>query len=90
MKKLLLVTALLSSTSFAFAQAAPTDKIAVTVTRAELQLIGQGLMELQYKNAAPVMNDLQAQVDANDKAVAKAAADAKAKAEEKPADATAK
>jgi len=69
----------------AFAQA-PTDKVPLSVTRAELQVIGQGLMELPYKTSAPIMNDLQAQLNAADQAAAKAAADAKVKAEEKPAD----
>ncbi|HEY8836215.1 MAG TPA: hypothetical protein VIO16_00755, partial [Dehalococcoidia bacterium] len=48
-------------TSPAFAQA-PTDKVALSVTRAEMQIIGQGLMELPYKTVAPVLNDLQAQL----------------------------
>jgi hypothetical protein len=65
----------------AFAQSAPSDKVGLSVTRAELQLIGQGLMELPYKAAAPIMNDLQAQVNAADQAAVKAAADAKAKAD---------
>jgi len=63
----------------AFAQA-PTDKVPLSVTRAELQVIGQGLMELPYKTVAPVLNDLQAQLNAADQAVAKAAADAAAAA----------
>ncbi len=67
----------------AFAQQ-PTDHVKIDVTRAELQLIGQGLMELPYKTSAPVLNDLQAQLNAADQ-VAKAAADAK-KTEEKPAE----
>lgn len=69
----------------AFAQT-PTDRVNLTVTRAELQVIGQGLMELPYKSVAPVLNNLQAQLNAADAAIAKAAADAKAKADEKPAD----
>lgn len=76
-----------------FAQTAPTDKIKLEVTRAELQIIGQGLMELPYKSVAPVLNDLQAQLNAADQAVAKAAADAKAaeaKPEDKPAEGPAK
>lgn len=68
----------------AFAQSAPSDHIKIDITRAELQLIGQGLMELPYKAAAPVLNSLQAQLNAADQAVAKSAADAKAKTEDSP------
>lgn len=78
--------ALIGAALPAFCQSAPTDKVALTVTRAELQLIGQGLMELPYKTSAPIMGDLQAQLNAADQAAAKAAADAKAKVEEKPAE----
>ncbi len=78
-----LALACLISTS-ALAQQ-PTDHVKIDVTRAELQLIGQGLMELPYKASAPVLNDLQAQLNAADLAAAKAVADEK-KAEEKPAD----
>jgi hypothetical protein len=71
----------------AYCQTAPaSDKIKLEVTRAELQMIGQGLMELPYKTVAPVLNDLQAQLNAADAAV-KAAAEAKP--ESKPADAPA-
>jgi hypothetical protein len=63
----------------------PTDKVKFEVSRAELQMIGQGLMELPYKTAAPVLNGLQAQLNAADAAAAKVAADAKA-AEAKPAE----
>jgi hypothetical protein len=81
---------LLGSAMPAFCQSpAPTDKVKIEVTRAELQVIGQGLMELPYKTAAGVMNDLQAQLNAVDQATTKGAADAKAapepKAEDKPA-----
>lgn len=81
--------ALLAVASPAFAQTAD-EKINISVSRAELQIIGNGLMELPYKQAAPVMVDLQAQLIAWDKAAkdAKDAAEAKAKAE-KPADAPA-
>lgn len=72
--------ALLGAAMPAYCQSAPTDKVSLTVTRAELQLIGQGLMELPYKTVAPVLNDLQAQLNAADQA-AKAAADAKMKAD---------
>lgn len=79
----LAAVALLALASFAFAQSAPTDKIKLEVTRAELQVIGQGLMELPYKTAAQVMGDLQAQLNAADQATAKAAAEAKTAAEAK-------
>jgi hypothetical protein len=50
----------------------PTDHLKLDVTRAELQIIGQGLMELPYKTSAPVLTILQQQLNAID---AKAAAD---------------
>ena len=59
------------------------DKIKLEIPRAQLQIIGQGLMELPYKTAAPILSDLQAQLNAFDQA---AAAEVKAKTEEKPAD----
>jgi len=65
----------------------PTDKVKIEVTRAELQMIGQGLMELPYKMAAPMLNGLQAQLSAFDAVAAKVAADAKA-AEAKPTEKT--
>jgi hypothetical protein len=67
------LAALISTAAFA---QTPTDKVAISVTRAELQIIGQGLMELPYKTVAPVLNDLQAQLNAADQVAAKAAADA--------------
>lgn len=80
----LTLACLLGSAMPAFCQPAPAnDKIKLEVSRATIQIIGQGLMELPYKTAAPVMNDLQLQLNA---AEAKAAADAKARAEEKPAE----
>jgi hypothetical protein len=88
-KKLSAALFLLGCTIPAYCQTAPsTDKVALSVTRDELQIIGQGLMELPYKTAAGVMNDLQIQLRASDDAAAKAAADAKAA--DKPADAPAK
>jgi hypothetical protein len=65
------------ATTITAAAQTPTDKVKLEVTRAELQIIGQGLMELPYKAAAPVMNDLQAQLNAYDVAAMKAAEDAK-------------
>lgn len=55
------------------------DKVPLTVTRAELQIIGQGLMELPYKTAAGPLATLQQQLNAHDTAVVEAA---KAKAAE--------
>jgi hypothetical protein len=82
----LALACLIGSAMPAFCQTAPAgDKIKIEVTRAELQIIGQGLMELPYKSVAPVLNDLQAQLNAAD-AAAKAAADPKPKVEEKPAE----
>lgn len=78
---LFLACLIVSSTAYA---QVPSDKVKLEVTRAELQVIGQGLMELPYKSVAPVLNNLQAQLNAADQAVAKAAADAKAAAEVKP------
>jgi hypothetical protein len=60
------------------------DKVKLEVSRASLQIIGQALMEIPYKTAAPVLNDLQQQLNAADAATAKEAAE-KGKPEEKPA-----
>ena len=88
MKKLslaLLSTVLLIAP--AFAQDAQ-EKIQLSVTRQQLQVIGNGLMEMPYKNAADVMGTLQLQLNAHEEAAkAKAAEAAKAaepKTEEKP------
>lgn len=48
----------------------PADPVTMTLSRATLQLIGQGVMELPYKTAAPVLNDLQSQINAIDRAAA--------------------
>jgi hypothetical protein len=47
----------------AFAQA-PTDHVKIDVTRAELQAIGQGIMKLPYETAAPLLIELQNQLQA--------------------------
>jgi hypothetical protein len=47
----------------AFAQA-PTDHVKIDVTRADLQLIGQGIMKLPYETAAPLLIELQKQIEA--------------------------
>lgn len=84
---LALASLALLATAPAFSQSAPNDKVTLVVTRAELQIIGNGLMELPYKTSAAVMGDLQAQLNAADQAAAKAAADAaKPKTEDKPAE----
>lgn len=46
-----------------FAQA-PTDHVKVDVTRADLQVIGQGIMKLPYETAAPILIELQKQLEA--------------------------
>lgn len=63
----------------------PADKVKLEVTRAELQVIGDALMEMPYKTAAPVMIVLQQQLAVSDQAAAKATADA-AKPIEAPAE----
>jgi hypothetical protein len=86
------VAVFLSAPALAQSSAPPAsaEKMKLEVTRAELQLIGQGLMELPYKASAPVMNNLQTQLFAIDQAAAKAAEDAKMKPADKPEDAAAK
>jgi hypothetical protein len=82
--------ALASSSAFAGpAPALPSDTVTIVVTRAELQSIAQGVMKLPYEAAAPILNSLQAQLNAADKAKAEKDApvdhsDA-SKAEKKPA-----
>jgi hypothetical protein len=46
-----------------FAQV-PTDHVKIDVTRADLQLIGQGIMKLPYETAAPLLIELQSQLQA--------------------------
>jgi hypothetical protein len=43
---------------------APTDHVKIDVTRAELQTIGQGIMKLPYETAAPLLIELQNQLQA--------------------------
>lgn len=74
--------------STAAAAQQPADKVKLEITRAELHVIGNALMEMPYKTAAPVMIVLQQQLAASDQATAKAAADAVKQTEapaEKPA-----
>jgi hypothetical protein len=61
----------------------PTDRVKIDVTRADLQAIGQGIMKLPYETAAPLLIELQKQLEAQTlKAGASAAA---AKQEDKSA-----
>lgn len=80
----LALACLIGSSMPAFCQTAPapTDHIKIDVTRAQLQAIGQGVMKLPYETAAPILTELQAQLNAADKAVADAA-----KPQDQPADA---
>lgn len=50
------------------------DPVTIKVTRQQLLLIGQGLQELPAKVANPLLNELQAQLNAADEAAAKKAA----------------
>ena len=43
---------------------APTDHVKIDVTRADLQAIGQGVMKLPYETAAPLLIELQKQLEA--------------------------
>jgi hypothetical protein len=64
-----------------FAQAA-ADHVKIDVTRADLQTIGQGIMKLPYETAAPLLIELQKQLEAQ---TPKAEAPPVAKPEEKSA-----
>jgi len=59
----LAVAVLFAFAGAAFAQA-PTDHVQIDVTRAELQAIGQGIMKLPYETAAPLLIELQKQIEA--------------------------
>ena len=64
MLKLALVASLtLALIPAAFAQA-PTDRVKIDVSRADLQAIGQGIMKLPYETAAPLLIELQNQLQA--------------------------
>lgn len=65
------------------------DPLQITISRAALQAVGQGLMKLPYETAAPILNDLQAQLNKADQAATEDAKKieeekAKAKPAEKP------
>jgi hypothetical protein len=53
----------LALASAALAQA-PADRVKIDVSRAELQVIGQGVMKLPYETAAPLLIELQKQLEA--------------------------
>ena len=44
------------------------DPLQITISRAALQAVGQGLMKLPYETAAPILADLQAQLNKADQA----------------------
>lgn len=82
MKRITLAVFLLISSSAAFAEPpAPAlpgisvvrapDPLTIKITRSNLQLIGQGVMKLPYEIAAPILVDLQAQLNALDEEAAK-------------------
>ena len=45
----------------------PTDRLKLDLSRAEVQVIVNGLLEMPYKTAAPVLNELKHQIDAQEK-----------------------
>jgi hypothetical protein len=64
MSKIAVATALaLVLVNAAFGQAL-TDRVKIDVTRADLQAIGQGVMKLPYETAAPLLIELQKQLEA--------------------------
>lgn len=75
MKRLLLLSALL------FVTPAMSQDVTLTVNQIELGLIGKGLNEIPFKEAAPLLNKLQQQVMEQNKAK-----EAEAKKAEKPVD----
>ena len=42
------------------------DRVKLDLTRAEVQIIVNGLLELPYKSAAPILIELKRQVDAQE------------------------
>jgi hypothetical protein len=63
LKTALVATLSLALAGAAFAQA-PTDRVKIDVSRADLQAIGQGVMKLPYETAAPLLIELQKQLEA--------------------------
>lgn len=77
--RIVLVAILLLTAVVAAAQQQPSppaiaDPVKLTISRQTLLAIGQALQELPAKIANPILNDLQAQLAAADKAVADEAA----------------
>jgi hypothetical protein len=64
MLKLALGASLLLAFVPAVVAHSPTDHVKIDVTRAELQAIGQGVMKLPYETAAPLLIELQRQLEA--------------------------
>jgi hypothetical protein len=64
MPKLALAATLTLALVPAVSAQAPTDHIKIEVTRADLQAIGQGVMKLPYETAAPLLIELQKQLEA--------------------------
>lgn len=95
---LIAAAAIFAVASAAIAQDKPApvafqDPLQITISRAHLQAVGQGLMKLPYETAAPILADLQAQLNKADQAATedakkleaeKAAAKEPAKDQEKP------
>jgi hypothetical protein len=61
----IVAAASLAFTAGAFAQAAPSERVKLDVTMQDLQVLGQGLGKLPYETAAPVMVELQKQLQAH-------------------------
>jgi hypothetical protein len=91
-KKLLFVAALISPTGPVFAQSAPpaADPVKIELSRASLAAIASGIMKLPYEMAAPLLNDLQRQLDAQTPKAAAPAPAPDAKPADKAEDAAAK
>lgn len=75
---LAVIAAVLFGTTVAAQQQQPSppgtaDPVRLTVSRQNLLIIGQALQELPAKVANPILNDLQAQLTAADKAFAEVA-----------------
>jgi len=77
-KLLIAAVAVISSLGSAFAQV-PVEQFRVELTAAELQTVGAGLGKLPFEQSAPIINKLNEQLAAINKAKAdKAEADKKA------------
>ncbi len=95
MKRTVALAAFLLVTGAAFAQDKPAtppagpiaiqDPLQITVSRQALQIIGQALMEIPYKTAAPVLQDLQNQLNKADQAATEDAKKLEAEKAKEPA-----